>query len=237
MQMRKDSRLEDCTLCPRQCHVNRVMGQKGYCKETADVVVARAALHMWEETCISGKDGSGAVFFAGCNMGCVFCQNYHIARNEAGKKISVERLAEIFLELQGQSANNINLVTPTHYVPQIIDALDLAKERGLRLPVVYNTSGYEKVETLQMLKGYVDIGNVLIDNNCCERTVRPFANLRKSFGGFSSELGARVTAVYLTFIETCKLMKRVSLDFFKGFFDMTSGGRSDYELITQELLC
>ena len=87
------------------------------------------------------------------------------------------------------------------------------------------------------LKGYVDIGNVLIDNNCCERTVRPFANLRKSFGGFSSELGARVTAVYLTFIETCKLMKRVSLDFFKGFFDMTSGGRSDYELITQELLC
>ena len=87
------------------------------------------------------------------------------------------------------------------------------------------------------LKGYVDIGNVLIDNNCCERTVRPFANLRKSFGGFSSELGARVTAVYLTFIETCKLMKRASLDFFKGFFDMTSGGRSDYELITQELLC
>lgn len=157
MQMRKDSRLEDCTLCPRQCHVNRVMGQKGYCKETADVVVARAALHMWEETCISGKDGSGAVFFSGCNMGCVFCQNYHIARNEAGKKISVERLAEIFLELQGQGANNINLVTPTHYVPQIIDALDLAKERGLRLPVVYNTSGYEKVETLQMLKGYVDI--------------------------------------------------------------------------------
>ena len=157
LQMRKDSRLEDCTLCPRQCHVNRVMGQKGYCKETADVVVARAALHMWEETCISGKDGSGAVFFAGCNMGCVFCQNYHIARNEVGKKISVERLAEIFLELQGQGANNINLVTPTHYVPQIIDALDLAKERGLRLPVVYNTSGYEKVETLQMLKGYVDI--------------------------------------------------------------------------------
>ena len=127
LQMRKDSILEDCTLCPRQCHVNRVMGQKGYCKETADVVVARAALHMWEEACISGKDGSGTVFFAGCNMGCVFCQNYHIARNEVGKKISVERLAEIFLELQGQGANNINLVTPTHYVPQIIDALDLAK--------------------------------------------------------------------------------------------------------------
>ena len=99
LQMRKDSRLEDCTLCPRQCHVNRVMGQKGYCKETADVVVARAALHMWEETCISGKDGSGAVFFAGCNMGCVFCQNYHIARNEAGKKISVERIQAELVKL------------------------------------------------------------------------------------------------------------------------------------------
>lgn len=144
-------------LCPRECGVNRIKGRRGYCKESADLVVARAALHMWEESCISGADGSGAVFFSGCGMGCVFCQNYHIAKAEAGKRITVERLAEIFLELQGQGANNINLVTPTHYVPQIIEALDAAKREGMTLPVVYNTSGYEKAETLRLLRGYVDI--------------------------------------------------------------------------------
>jgi len=137
--------------------VNRRKGQRGYCQETGELVVARAALHMWEETCISGKEGSGTVFFSGCNMGCVFCQNYSIARSKVGKPISVKRLARIFLELQEQGANNINLVTPTHYVPQIIEALDMAKQEGLRLPIVYNTSGYEKTETIQMLKGYVDI--------------------------------------------------------------------------------
>lgn len=149
--------MQECCLCPRNCKVNRREGQRGYCKETDELVVARAALHMWEETCISGKDGSGAVFFSGCNMGCVFCQNYGIAGARAGKAISVERLARIFLELQGQRANNINLVTPTHYVPQIIEALDMARSEGLSLPVVYNTSGYEKVETIRMLNGYVDI--------------------------------------------------------------------------------
>lgn len=149
--------MQECILCPRKCGVNRRGGQKGYCGETEELVVARAALHMWEETCISGKEGSGAVFFSGCSMGCVFCQNYSIAGARAGKSISVERLAEIFLELQEQKANNINLVTPTHYVLQIIEALELARSEGLRLPVVYNTSGYEKVETIRMLKGYVDI--------------------------------------------------------------------------------
>lgn len=149
--------MQECCLCPRECKVNRGEGQKGYCREIEELVVARAALHMWEETCISGENGSGAVFFSGCNMGCVFCQNYSIAGARVGKVISVARLAEIFLELQEQGANNINLVTPTHYVPQIIEALDLAKQEGLRLPVVYNTSGYEKAETIRMLKGYVDI--------------------------------------------------------------------------------
>lgn len=123
----------------------------------ADLVVARAALHYWEETCISGSKGSGAVFFSGCNMGCIFCQNYQISDGQQGVRVTEERLAEIFFELQEQGAHNINLVTPTHYVPQIITALDLAKKQGMQLPVVYNTSGYECVETLHMLDGYVDI--------------------------------------------------------------------------------
>lgn len=122
-----------------------------------DIFLARAALHMWEEPCISGKEGSGTVFFSGCSMKCVFCQNRDIAIGDIGKKITVERLAEIFLELQQQGANNINLVTPTHYIPAIIEALRLAKGNGLVLPIVYNTSGYEKVESLRLLDGLVDI--------------------------------------------------------------------------------
>lgn len=153
----QDIYMSDCTLCPRRCHVNREEGHTGYCGMASKLVVARAALHRWEETCISGENGSGAVFFSGCNMRCVFCQNYNIAGAKVGKVITIERLAEIFLELEGQGAHNVNLVTPTHYVPQIIEALSLAKREGLHIPVVYNTSGYECKETLQMLEGYVDI--------------------------------------------------------------------------------
>lgn len=149
--------LDDCTLCPRNCHVNRNERKVGYCRMTSELVVARAALHMWEEPCISGEKGSGTVFFSGCAMGCVFCQNHEIAKGLRGKEISVERLSEIFLELQEKGANNINLVTPSHYVPQIIEALDLAKDQGLVLPIVYNSSGYEKKETIKRLEGYVDI--------------------------------------------------------------------------------
>ena len=149
--------LEKCMLCPRNCGVNRLKGQAGRCKMGAGLVVARAALHYWEETCISGENGSGAVFFSGCNMGCIFCQNSQISGGGCGTEITVERLADIFLELEEQGANNINLVTPTHYVPQIVQALDLAKQKGMSLPVVYNTSGYETVDTIRMLDGYVDI--------------------------------------------------------------------------------
>lgn len=149
--------LQDCTLCPRNCHIDRTNGRKGYCRETEEVVVARAALHMWEEPCISGEKGSGAVFFSGCPVGCVYCQNKTISRGLTGKKITLERLSEIFLELQEQGANNINLVTPSHYVPQIITALSLARQKGLELPIVYNCGGYEKVETLKLLEGLVDI--------------------------------------------------------------------------------
>ena len=159
LKMKKDRMdiLHDCILCPRNCHADRLAGQRGRCHETAEIVVARAALHMWEEPCISGNTGSGAVFFSGCSMGCIFCQNHNIAEAKAGKTITIERLAEIFLELQEKGAANINLVTPTHYVPQIIEALDMAREAGLTLPVVYNTSGYEKPEAIQMLEGYVDV--------------------------------------------------------------------------------
>jgi len=149
--------LKDCTLCPRECHVDRTAGEKGYCKATGKLVVARAALHMWEEPCISGEEGSGTVFFCGCPLGCVYCQNSKISRGMSGMAITVERLAEIFLELQGKGANNINLVTPSHYVPHIIEALKISRKKGLTVPIVYNCSGYEKVKTLKLLEGYIDI--------------------------------------------------------------------------------
>lgn len=141
----------DCTLCPRNCHVDRTKGQKGYCSETDELVVARAALHMWEEPCISGEKGSGTVFFSGCGVGCVYCQNYSIAKGLVGKTITTERLSDIFPELQEQGANNINLVTPSHYVPQIIEAVRNARKKGLQLPIVYNCGGYEKIETIKLL--------------------------------------------------------------------------------------
>ena len=141
-----------CDLCPRKCLVDRKKGEKGICGQTENLKVARAALHFWEEPCISGDAGSGAVFFSGCPLHCVFCQNENIA-----KEISLERLVDIFLELQEKRANNINLVTPGHFVPQIVKALDQARKEGLTLPVVYNTSSYETVDTIKMLEGYVDI--------------------------------------------------------------------------------
>lgn len=147
---------KNCKLCPRECGADRSK-KKGYCKTTDKLLVARASLHIWEEPCISGKNGSGTIFFGGCSMGCIYCQNAKIRDGKMGKEISTKRLAEIFFELKHQGANNINLVTPTHFVPHIIKALDIAKTQNLDLPVVYNTSGYEKAETLKMLDGYVDI--------------------------------------------------------------------------------
>lgn len=149
--------LKDCHLCPRNCGVDRLAGQKGFCGVDAGIMVARAALHMWEEPCISGKEGSGAVFFSGCSLGCAFCQNRTISKGQSGKVITVEHLAELFLDLQAQKANNINLVTAGHFLPQVREALILAKEQGLTIPVVYNSSGYEKAEILRYLEGLVDI--------------------------------------------------------------------------------
>ena len=149
--------LTDCTLCPRECHIDRNAGNIGYCGQDARIMAARAALHFWEEPCLSGTNGSGAVFFSGCNLRCVYCQNHKIAQGLTGREITTSRLSDIFLELQEKQAHNINLVTPTHFVPQIITTLKTAKRRGLSIPVVYNTSSYEKVDTLRLLDGLVDI--------------------------------------------------------------------------------
>ena len=150
--------LNNCTRCPRNCGIDRLNGEKGICGVSGiGIQGARAALHMWEEPCISGENGSGTVFFSGCPLRCVYCQNYHIANASVGSTIKKERLAEIFLELQEKHAENINLVTPTHYTPEIIWAVKEARKNGLTLPIVYNCSGYEKVETLKMLEGNVDI--------------------------------------------------------------------------------
>ncbi len=145
-----------CTLCPRNCGADR-REKHGFCGESDKLRVARAALHFWEEPPISGNVGSGTVFFTGCTLRCVFCQNANIAGGHHGKEITTERLAEIFLELQAQGAANVNLVTPTHFLPHIIETLTLAKENGLSIPIVYNCGGYEKAETLALLEGLVDI--------------------------------------------------------------------------------
>ncbi len=156
-EQKETPQMQACRLCPRECGADRTAGQRGRCRMTARLTAARAALHMWEEPCLSGEEGSGAVFFSGCALGCVYCQNREIASGRVGKEISVNRLAEIFLTLQRQRANNINLVTAGHFAVPVARALELAKTQGLRIPVVYNSSGYEKEETLRMLDGLVDI--------------------------------------------------------------------------------
>ena len=148
--------LKNCKLCAFNCNVNRV-DKLGVCKCGVATKVALASIHMWEEPCISGNNGSGTVFFSGCNFGCVFCQNAEISHKNFGKEISDERLAEIFLELQEKGVHNINLVSPTPYVYNIIRSLNIAKSNGLNIPIVYNTNSYEKVETLKLLEGYVDV--------------------------------------------------------------------------------
>ena len=148
--------LERCNLCGFKCNVNR-NEQRGVCGLGVNPKVSLVSIHNWEEPCISGTKGSGTVFFSGCNLSCVFCQNYEISQNNFGKEISIQRLAEIFIEQQERGVHNINLVSPTPYVPAIIQAIDIAKEKGLKIPIVYNTNGYDSLETIKMLEGYVDI--------------------------------------------------------------------------------
>ena len=146
-----------CELCPRQCRVDRTAGQRGICRSSDTPRVSRSALHFWEEPPISGTAGSGTIFFSGCTLCCVFCQNYEISRGEAGLVVSSKRLAQMMLELQDLGAHNINLVTPMHYAPSIIEALELAKQAGLVLPIVCNTGGYERPEVVEALAPYIDI--------------------------------------------------------------------------------
>lgn len=155
--MKNMNKYENCLLCPRKCGINRSTGQTGVCGVSSEIKVARAALHYWEEPCISGKRGSGAVFFSGCSLHCVFCQNREISDGKAGKLISKERLSDIFMELADKGANNINLVTPGQYIPDIVWAVNDAKSRGMKLPIIYNTSGYENVTELNLLEGIVDV--------------------------------------------------------------------------------
>ena len=152
-----ESILKECKLCPHNCKVNRLNKEVGRCKAGEKVKIALADLHFFEEPCISGESGSGTVFFTGCNLSCKYCQNYKISQELTGKEIEIEELAEEFLNLQKRGANNINLVTGFMYVPHIIQALNIAREKGLHIPVVYNSSGYESIETLKMLDGYIDI--------------------------------------------------------------------------------
>lgn len=147
---------KSCQLCPRRCQANR-QNARGVCHVGDKLLVARAALHMWEEPCISGEKGSGAVFFSGCQLGCIFCQNRDIASGQVGKQITMKRLAEIFWELREKGANNINLVTPDHYLPSIIVAIEKVKADGFDLPFVYNCSGYERVELLRRLEGLISV--------------------------------------------------------------------------------
>jgi len=146
-----------CTLCARKCNVNRTKGELGFCKATAEVVVASYMVHRFEEPPISGKIGSGAIFFSYCTARCSYCQNYNYSRGKHGKIVTTQRLTEIMLELERKGSHNINLVTPTHYIPSILEALDMAKSGGLSIPIIYNTNGYESETAIDILNGYVDI--------------------------------------------------------------------------------
>lgn len=153
----QNNSLSSCQLCPFRCKVNRLLGQKGVCQVGLKPRVALASLHPWEEPCLSGVRGSGTVFFSGCNLSCLYCQNQTISAGYQGTDVSIERLAEIFLEQQQRGAHNLNLVSPTPYVPQIIEALALARGTGFELPVIYNSSAYDSPETIDSLSGWVDV--------------------------------------------------------------------------------
>ncbi len=149
--------LNKCEICPRKCKVNRNNGELGYCKASNKMKIGGYHLHMWEEPIITGKNGSGTIFFSYCNLRCAYCQNYDLSFDSVGEYITIERLSDIMLELQEMQAENVNLVTPTHYIPLIKNSIVLAKEKGLKIPIVYNTSGYESIESLKTLEGLIDI--------------------------------------------------------------------------------
>lgn len=150
-------KLEKCEICPHKCKVNRNIGNKGRCKCDDKIMVALASVHYYEEPCLSNINGSGTIFFTNCNLNCVYCQNYEISQQGKGKAVTIEELAQIMLKQQEKGVNNINLVTPTMYAYQIVRAIEIARKSGLKIPIIYNTNGYENIETIRALKGYIDI--------------------------------------------------------------------------------
>lgn len=172
--------MEHCTICPRRCGVNRLIGQQGFCQAPLLPKAALVSTHNGEEPPISGTKGSGTVFFSHCNMDCLFCQNHSISSEGFGKEISIERLSEVFIEQQNRGLHNINLVSPNHFIPQIRESILLAKEKGLQIPLIYNTNGYESVESLRLLDGLIDI--YLPDFKYCdENLARKFSNAPSYF--------------------------------------------------------
>lgn len=157
LYLKYENLIKSCKLCKRECGINRLDGQLGFCRASSEIRIARADLHLWEEPPISSGAGSGTVFFSHCNFKCVFCQNHNISQEDKGVVISIQKLSDIFLNLQARGANNINLVTPTHYVPQIKEAIEISRENGLRLPILYNTNGYDSLDTIKSLEGYIDV--------------------------------------------------------------------------------
>ena len=149
--------LRKCNMCPHKCLVDRENNKQGFCNAGSKIKIALADVFHYEEPCISGENGSGTIFFSNCNLRCVYCQNFKISRDGYGKEITVQRLADIFIEQQNRGVNNINLVTPTMYVYQIIEAIKIAREKGLKIPIIYNSNGYENVETIKLLEGYIDV--------------------------------------------------------------------------------
>ena len=175
-----------CNICPRGCNVDRSEGKIGYCGESTQIRVARTSLHQWEEPCITGEHGSGTVFFSGCSLKCIFCQNHNIADSSVGQAFTIEQLADAFLRLQEKKASNINLVTAGHFVKQLVPAIMLAKENGLMIPIVYNSSAYETVEALQMLDGLIDV--YLPDCKFCSAEISQ--NYAKAADYYKAAIGA-----------------------------------------------
>lgn len=199
--------LEQCTICPHKCKANRNENQIGRCKAKDTVKIALYSTHNFEEPCISGKKGSGTVFFSNCNLNCIYCQNYEISQQGKGQEITIEKLADIFIKQQAKDVENINLVTPTSYVPQIIESIKIARKNGLKLPIVYNTNSYENIETLKMLEGYVDI--YLPDLKYADNQIaKKYSNIENYFEIATQAIKEMIRQVGRTQIDENGMMKK-----------------------------
>ncbi len=199
--------LKECKICPHNCRVNRLEGKLGRCKLSNKIKIALVSLHNFEEPCISGKNGSGTVFFSNCNLNCVFCQNYEISQLGNGKEVSIEELADIFINQQNNNAENINLVTPTMYIYHIIEAIKIAKSKGLKIPIVYNSNGYENVEALKKLEGYIDIylPDLKYSNN---EIAYKYSNIRNYFENATLAIKEMYRQVGTPVLDDNGIMKR-----------------------------